>query len=133
MYQEMKKSSVDGKTTIKNKILALKDQMNDKRVSFTFPIEHKINITPYWLLGFIEGEAWFHVRKQTFTLTFGLGQTFYQKPVIEAIAKYLSCLIPDTMTKLNNSSDFIHINTKEVYKNSKPFIYLSFSPPPKII
>ena len=28
-----------------------------KRTNFTMPIEHKINITPYWLLGFIVKRA----------------------------------------------------------------------------
>jgi hypothetical protein len=67
MYQEIEKEkvSVDEKTTIKVNILALKDQMNDKRVSFVLPTDHKINITPYWLLGFIEG---FNVRKQTINI-----------------------------------------------------------------
>jgi hypothetical protein len=43
--------SVD-KKTIKDNILALYKQMNDKRVSFVIPPDHKINITSYWLLGF---------------------------------------------------------------------------------
>jgi hypothetical protein len=47
--------------------------MNDKRLSFVLPPNHIINITPYWLLGFIEGEALFHIRKKTFVLTFGIG------------------------------------------------------------
>lgn len=38
--------------------------MNDKRTSFILPSNLKINITPYWLLGFIEGEAWFHVKNK---------------------------------------------------------------------
>jgi hypothetical protein len=36
-----------------------------------------------WLLGFIEGEAWFHVKIHTSTLIFGLGQTINLKPIIE--------------------------------------------------
>ena len=129
MYQEMEKASVDKdkKTTIKNNILALKEQMNDKRVSFVLPADHKINITPYWLLGFIEGVAWFYVRKQTFVLTFRLGQTITQKVVIEAIAQFLNNLIPENLPKLKNRPNFIHIDTKDVYTNSKPFIYLTFS------
>ena len=38
--------------------LKLIDQLlsnfNKKRTNFTMPTDHKINITPYWLLGFIE-------------------------------------------------------------------------------
>lgn len=51
MYKEMEKASVVKKTTIKDNILALKEQMNDKRVSFVLHTDHKINDTPYWLLG----------------------------------------------------------------------------------
>ena len=52
------------KIDIKSKILSIKGQMNDSRTSFVFPSQHKIEITPFWLLGFIEGEGWFHVKKQ---------------------------------------------------------------------
>jgi len=62
----MKNSSLTEKKTIKKNILSLKEQMNDKRNSFVMPVDHIINITPYWLLGFIEGEAWFHIRKTNF-------------------------------------------------------------------
>jgi LAGLIDADG endonuclease len=129
MYQELRKASVsvDQKTIVKDKILKLKEQMNKKRLSFVLPSDHKINITPFWLLGFIEGEAWFHVRKQTFVLTFGLGQTTIQKAVIEAIALFLNNLIPKNLSELTKKSNFIHIDQKEATKNTKPFVYLSLS------
>jgi hypothetical protein len=70
-----KKASLNLKSNIKENILLLKYQMNDKIKSFVINNNHKINITPYWLLGFIEGEAWFYVKNQSFSLTFGIGQT----------------------------------------------------------
>ena len=41
----------------------LLSNFNQKRTNFTMPIEHKISITPYWLLGFIEGEGSFSIGK----------------------------------------------------------------------
>ena len=41
----------------------LLSNFNKKRTNFTMPIEHKISITPYWLLGFIEGEGSFSIGK----------------------------------------------------------------------
>lgn len=35
--------------------------MNTSRTNFVLPDSHKILITPYWLLGFIEGEGSFSV------------------------------------------------------------------------
>ena|SRR5258708_1813368 len=58
-------------------------------------------------------------------LTFGLGQTITQKAVIEAIAQFLNNLIPENLSELKNRPNFIHINTKDVYKNSKPFVSLT--------
>lgn len=42
------------KTDIKSKILSIKGQINDSRTSFIFPSLHKVEVTPFWLLGFIE-------------------------------------------------------------------------------
>ena len=44
---------------ISNKILLFKNKMNFKRLNFEMPTDHNINITPYWLLGYIEGESSF--------------------------------------------------------------------------
>ena len=35
-----------------NQIEILQSSMNDKRTNFVLPSNHKIKITPYWLLGF---------------------------------------------------------------------------------
>jgi hypothetical protein len=127
MYQEMKKASLEIKITIKKKILSLKDQMNKKREYFVLTPDHKINITPYWLLGFIEGEAWFYVNKVNFTLVFGVGQTITQKAVIESIAQFLNNLIPENLPELKNRPNFIRVDKKDSQKNSKPFVYLTIS------
>jgi hypothetical protein len=64
--------------------------MNKKRIQFKQPNNHTINITSYWLLGFIEGEGYFSIaRNQTFSLTFGIGQTLTEKEVLVKIKEFL--------------------------------------------
>jgi hypothetical protein len=56
-------------------IIKLKNGMNTLRTSFTMPLEHRIRITPYWVLGFTEGEGSFSIRKDMpFYLVFSLTQ-----------------------------------------------------------
>lgn len=56
-------------------IVELKDQMNKKRVNFEQPVYHEIKITPYWLLGLIEGEGYFSIATNDNRTMFGLGLT----------------------------------------------------------
>jgi hypothetical protein len=42
-----------------DKIIQLKNTMNSKRENFVMPSFQSIRITPYWLLGLIEGEGSF--------------------------------------------------------------------------
>ena len=64
LYLSTKNEDSIIKTDTKSKILDIKGQINNSRTSFVLPLSHKIEITPFWLLGFIEGEGWFHVKKQ---------------------------------------------------------------------
>lgn len=55
-YQLIKEGtylSIDGQKVILN----LKLDMNSKRSNFNLPIDHKLVITKYWLLGFTEGDG----------------------------------------------------------------------------
>lgn len=52
----------------------LKSRMNTKRTDFALPESHQLRITPYWVLGFVEGEGSFSIRKQNLLLTFSLSQ-----------------------------------------------------------
>lgn len=59
LYLNIKNVESTFKTEIKSQILCIKGQMNDSRTSFIFPSLHKVEITPFWFLGFIEWEGWF--------------------------------------------------------------------------
>ena len=66
--------------------------MNKKSVEFKQSTDHKIHITPYWLLGFVEGEGYFSTNKTDYSLKFGIGQTSQEIIVLEAIQKYFLAL-----------------------------------------
>ena len=51
--------------SVKETILGFKNKMNTNRVNFDWPENSKIVITKSWLLGFIEGDGSFFVRRDT--------------------------------------------------------------------
>ena len=75
-------------------IRELKNSMNTKRIDFSMPKSHNINITPYWLLGLIEGEGSFCLmNSKTFVVCFCISLIAPQAPLIEAIKEYLGALL----------------------------------------
>ena len=84
---KIKKSEVVG-----NEILLLKANMNFKRTNFKMPLNHSINITPYWLLGFIEGEGCFCSSK--LRAAFSINLTLADKPLLLKIQEFLNQLDP---------------------------------------
>jgi hypothetical protein len=76
--------------------------MNKKRTKFIQSPYHKINITPYWVLGLIEGEGCFSVEKERVVHKFNLNLTISEKRVIEETAKFLKTIIPNDSEDLNN-------------------------------
>lgn len=54
--------------------------MNTLRTNFVLPDSHKIIITPYWLLGLIEGDGSFSVStSKSFPLRFNIVQAITEK------------------------------------------------------
>lgn len=105
--------------------------MNAKRVDFEMPFAHKITITPYWLLGLIEGEASFSISKSnTLNTTFYLCLTSAQAPLVNAIKDFLiSHLIREDILKLpldyqDSIRKVIGVYSRKQRGNSKPFIEL---------
>jgi len=53
------------------------------------PKSFKPRITPYWLLGFVEGEGSFIVRKDNYKLIFTLTQSYRDLSLMESIKEFL--------------------------------------------
>lgn len=99
------------------KVLALKNEMNNKRTNFNMPSDHTIRITDYWLLGFVEAEGSFFVlRNKRLGLGFSISQAIIDKAVMIKIKKFLLTLA--------SSSDFANPNEGEL-------VYLNYIEPPK--
>lgn len=79
------RQSIKVSLELREKLIELKDQMNKKRIDFYKPECHSINITSYWLLGFIEGDGCFSVNPKTCSLKLGIGQTYKEIRILEEI------------------------------------------------
>lgn len=111
---------------LSSKILKLKLGMNKGRNEFSMPDNHKIKITKHWLLGLIEGEGSFSITKDKLRPNFQILFTAAQRPLLEAIKKFLiSNLGFDrfSLWKIVNSS-IIGICEMKAKGNSKPTVSL---------
>ena len=115
-------------------ITDLKSKMNTKRVNFEMPSTHTIRVTPYWLLGLIEGEGCFSlVDSKNIGISFSLTLTSVQAPLIHAIKNFLdSYSVDDTHLKLSpqyleiiSQRTSIYVKNKST-ANSKPSIEIQF-------
>lgn len=70
-------------------ITLIKDGMNKGRTNFSMPTEHKYRITPYWLLGFVEGDGSFFIRRKNYQLYFSIAQHSRDLELINKIADFL--------------------------------------------
>ena len=101
------------------------NNMNTKRVDFTMPSSHTIKITPYWLLGFIEGDGYFFVYAQM-RIIFSLTVTAIQASLINAIKLFIySYSINDPYLKI--SPQYLEII------NQKTHLYDKKNPQRKVI
>ena len=80
-------------TDVLNEIAKLKNNMNRLRLDYTIPKDKVINITPYWFLGFIEGEGCFSINKHNnYRLDFSLTQSSTNSELMKSIKVYLENL-----------------------------------------
>lgn len=82
-----------------NNIQFIKENMNFKRTDYSGYNQYVFNITPYWLLGFVEAEGTFGIKN--LTPYFQVAQSNKSRNLMEAIKVYLSKL---PKNKLNNLS-----------------------------
>lgn len=106
---------------IKNKAL----RSNKLQVNFKQPNEHEIKITPYWLLGLVEGEGYFSVASSTFRLEFGVGLTAGEVEVLKGIQKFLLDLPGQyKITRQDTTVLGLWVSSKAKDENSKPMARL---------
>ena len=65
------RDSIKVSTELHKIMIDFKNQMNKSRVDYNQHEDHSINITPYWLLGFVEGDGYFSFNRQDYSLKFG--------------------------------------------------------------
>lgn len=109
LYSQYREGKLD--LNVKDQILELKNSMNKNRTDFIQSPLHKINVTPYWLLGLIEGEGSFFATKKVMTQHFELGLTSTQKPVLKEVYNFLNGLIPDDLKNLKGLEKPIQLKT----------------------
>jgi len=105
-------------------ILNIKNNMNNKRSIFTLPYNH-INITPYWLLGLIEAEGSFYLRRNSLTPVFSVTLTKVQQPLIEAIIKFLKGMLDPYSLIKADASKLFNLNIEKAKGNTKDKIKFS--------
>lgn len=66
--------------------------MNKSRTDFQMPTDHEIKVTPYWFLGFFEGEGSVFVFKKNYTLGISISQSLIDSATILKIAEFLEQL-----------------------------------------
>ena len=113
--------------SVKNVIIELKNKMNTNRVNFNRPEYCKIIITKSWLLGFIEGDGSFFVRRDTLTPVFCIELTGVQLDVLVKIKEFLVYNLGFdvySLYKLKNSS-IIAVTTIKARNNNKSSVAIT--------
>ena len=110
---------------VKTKIFNLQSSLNNNRTNFDYPKDHKVQITPYWLLGFTEGEAHFGVNKTDLSQAYALDQIHYQQKIIESIREFLQSINIDFFKKSMIKSNTISVNNLPARNSSKPKVRIT--------
>jgi len=125
-----KNLDIYSKSKVKTKILELKNKMNTSRVDFDRPESSKIIITKYWLLGFIEGDGSFFIRRDNLRPTFSVENTGVQLPVLLKIKEFLESSLgfdKYSLYKIKNSSIISITTVKSRRVNSRSSVFLSIN------
>ena len=81
--------------TLHTKLESLRDEMNRKRTDFKLSSDHQYLITPYWFLGFVEGEGSFWISTKGLRLCFSLTQAYTDLELMKEISQFLNNLPGD--------------------------------------
>lgn len=113
------------------KLMKIQARMNSNRIDFTMPENHKIYISPFWLLGFIEGDGCFSFKKPNKNAVFTIGQKG-NKNLLLAIKDYLQKIAINDFNLFENKlalkKNWININIyKDVYNlNTNNVFYIQY-------
>lgn len=111
-------TSSKSKEEVAESIIELKNTMNNKRTDFQMPTDYKPKITSYWLLGFVEGEGSFFVKKNEHKLTFTLTQSIRDFALMELIKDFLFNLLGITdLQNIDKTSIRVTISHDSINKN----------------
>ena len=112
---------------IKDTILELKNKMNTSRINFDRPNDSEIVITKSWLLGFVEGDGSFFLKRDSLTPVFAIEVSGVQLPVFVKIKEFLENNLgfdSYSFYKLKNSSTIAVAEVKARNANSKSSVTL---------
>ena len=107
--------------------------MNKGRTNFSMPSEHDYQITPYWLLGFVEGDGSFFIRKKIYQLYFSIVQHSRDYELMNKITDFLYDLpfvkketLLKSSIRISESSvpPVLPSSTSNVNNYKNPFTYL---------
>ena len=111
---------------LRERILVIVGGMNTLRTDLHMADEIEFNITPYWLLGFIEGEGSFYIKNRNISLGFRIGQTEQESHLLRAVGDFLEKL-PGDYTIRGNFSSILNFEKIKARNNSKPAVYLNIT------
>lgn len=90
---ELISNKVGDNLEVMNKIIDIKNNMNNSRTNFELPVTKVVRVTNYWFLGFIEGEGSFTVTKiNKYQLFFSFSQAGSNLPLMLEIQNFLQNL-----------------------------------------
>ena len=125
-FQLYKKSKMSD--ALVSEINAIRSNMNLSRTEFdsTLPSPH---ITPNWLLGFVEGEGSFFVKKgKNFPIGFSIGQSSSELALLQKIREFILAL-PGDYTASRNNSNVVGVYTGKAVNNAKAMSHIAIRDP----
>jgi len=97
---EIYTSSKQKTSKIIQEVETIRCNMNSQRSNFSLPVSYKVRITPYWILGFVEGDGSFWLR-ENYILSFNIAQSSKDLALMEKIQDFFN-----NLGKTVNGQDF---------------------------